>query len=57
MATKLLLLLATILLTLDARLRLTPRLGPDSLGSMALHIVAVTVISVLFVAVGVGIPL
>ena len=49
--------MATNLIALDARLRLTPRLGPDSQGSMALHIVAVTVISVLFVAVGVGIRL
>jgi len=51
---KLLLLLATILLALHARLRLIPRLTAATLPALAAHIVAVTFLSVLFVLVGVG---
>ena len=53
-AAKLLLLAITIAFALDARLRLIPRLSEKNLASMAWHIVPVTVVSVLFVAVGVA---
>jgi len=49
---KLSLLLATILLALDARLRIIPKLTEDNLISLAYHIIPVTIISVLFVVVG-----
>lgn len=51
---KLVLLLLTLLLALDARLRLIPRLTPERLPAMAWHIIPVTVISVLFIATGVA---
>jgi putative copper export protein len=44
---------ATALLAADARLRIIPRLTPDRLGTLAWHIIPVTVVSVLFVVVGV----
>jgi putative copper export protein len=50
------LLVLTIALALHARLRLIPRLRPASLGLLAAHIVAVTIIAVLFVVVGVAMP-
>ncbi len=53
-AAKLLLLLVTIVLAADARLRLIPRLNDDRLTAMAWHIVPVTIVSVLFVAAGVA---
>lgn len=52
-AFKLALLLLTVVLALDARLRIIPRLGPHNLRSLAWHIIPVTVVSVLFVAAGV----
>jgi putative copper export protein len=51
---KLSLLGLTALFAVDARLRIIPRLGPHNLHSLAWHIVPVTVISVLFVVVGVS---
>ncbi len=51
---KLILLLLTVLLATDARLRLIPRLSADTLPAMARRIATVTVIAVLFVAVGVS---
>ena len=51
---KLGLLALTLLLALDARFRVVPKLSSANLVDMALHIVAVTVISVLFVLVGVS---
>jgi putative copper export protein len=51
---KLSLLGLTALFAVDARLRIIPRLGPHNLQSLAWHIVPVTVISVLFVVVGVS---
>lgn len=51
---KLGLLAATIALAADARLRIIPNLTPERLGELAWHIVAVTVIAVVFVVVGVG---
>jgi putative copper export protein len=51
---KLILLALTVLLAVDARLRIIPRLSPSTLPAMARRIVAVTVVSVLFVAVGVS---
>lgn len=51
---KLGLLLATFLLALDAKLRVLPRFDDSRLTDMAWHIVPVTVLSVLFVAVGVS---
>jgi putative copper export protein len=50
---KLGLLACTALLAVDARLRIIPRLTPEKLGSLAFHIIPVTVLSVLFVLVGV----
>jgi putative copper export protein len=52
--TKLGLMAITIALAADARLRIIPNLTVDRLHSLAWHIVAVTVISVLFVVVGVS---
>lgn len=52
---KLALLAATILLAVDARLRLVPHLDASRLPALAWHIVAVTVIAVLMLIVGVGI--
>jgi putative copper export protein len=51
---KLSLLGLTALLALDARLRVIPRLTPHNLHSLAWHIIPVTVISVMFVVVGVS---
>jgi putative copper export protein len=51
---KLLLLLLTVLIALDARLRLIPRLSTETLPAMARRIVAVTLLSVLFVVTGVS---
>lgn len=51
---KLALLLATVLLALDARLRIIPRLSAETLPGMAYRIALVTVLSVLFVLVGVS---
>jgi putative copper export protein len=50
---KLGLLLLTAVLAADARLRIIPNLGREGLASLAWHIIPVTVISVLFVVVGV----
>ena len=51
---KLLLLAATLALAVDARLRIIPRLTEDRLISLAWHIIPVTVLSVLYVVVGVA---
>ena len=51
---KLLLLATTVAFALDARLRLIPRLSEKTLGALAWHIVPVTIVSVLFVVVGVS---
>lgn len=53
-AAKLTLLGLTVLFALDARFRVIPNLSKDNLIDMALHIVPVTIISVLFVIVGVS---
>ena len=52
---KLVLLGLTLVLAMDARLRLIPKLDASRLVSLAAHILAVTLISVLFVIVGIGI--
>jgi putative copper export protein len=52
---KLVLLLCTVGLAVHARLRLVPRLSAETLPVLAWHIVAVTVLSVAFVFVGIGI--
>jgi putative copper export protein len=51
---KLGLLLATLLLAIDARQRIIPNLTEENLLPLAYHIIPVTVISVLFVIVGVS---
>lgn len=51
---KLLLLATTVGFALDARLRLIPKLSEKNLGALAWHIVPVTIVSVLFVVVGVS---
>lgn len=51
---KLSLLAATLLLAADARLRIIPRLSPETLPVLARRIVLVTFISVLFVVTGVA---
>lgn len=51
---KLSLLGLTVGLALDARLRIIPRLRADNLKALAWHIVPVTIVSVLFVVVGVS---
>jgi putative copper export protein len=53
-ACKLLLVILSLLLALDARLRLIPTLSPATLPALAWHILAITLLSVLFVGVGVG---
>jgi putative copper export protein len=53
-AAKLLLLALTVILAIDARVRLIPKLSVNNLCSLAWHIVPVTVIAVLFVVVGVS---
>ncbi len=53
-AAKIVLLVVTVGFALDARLRLIPKLSQDILTAMAWHIVPVTVVSVLFVFVGVA---
>jgi putative copper export protein len=49
---KLILLLSTILLALNARFRLIPNLTIKTLPILTVHIIAVTIISMLFVATG-----
>ena len=49
---KLLLLITTILFALHARLRLIPNLTKETLPLLATHVVAVTVVAVLFVVTG-----
>ena len=51
---KLGLLAATVALAAHARLRVIPHLTTENLGTLAWHIVAVTLISVAFVVTGVG---
>jgi len=51
---KLLLLATTVAFALDARLRILPRLSERNLVALAWHIVPVTLVSVLFVVVGVS---
>jgi putative copper export protein len=51
---KLILLLLTIIFAADARLRIIPNLNENNLSSLAWHIIPVTIISVLFVIVGVS---
>ena len=53
-ACKLLLVIFSLLLALDARLRIIPALSPKTLPALAWHILAITVLAVLFVGVGVG---
>ncbi len=50
--TKIILLILTVSLALDARLRIIPKLGRDNLGALAWHIIPVTILSVAFVYVG-----
>jgi len=51
---KLMLLGATAILAIDARLRIIPKLSERNLCSLAWHIIPVTVISVMFMVVGVS---
>ena len=53
-AVKLALLTTTVMLALDARFRIIPKLSADTLPVMARRIVLVTLVSVLFVATGVS---
>jgi putative copper export protein len=53
-AIKLMLLAATVALAMHARLRLIPRLTPERLPLMAVHIIGVTILSLLFLYTGVG---
>jgi len=52
---KFILLGVTLLLAIHARLRLVPKLNQNNLRMLTMHILAVTVIAVLFVVVGVSI--
>jgi len=54
-AAKLILLAATVALALHARLRLIPQLNAARLNLLAFHIFAVTILSIAFLVVGVGI--
>ncbi len=51
---KLSLLLATVLLAVDARFRVIPRLSRENLTDMAWHIIGVTILAVVFVISGVS---
>ena len=53
-ALKILLLAITVFTALDARLRIIPRLSVETLPAMARRVILVTVVSVLFVLVGVS---
>ena len=50
---KLILLLLTLVLAIHARLFLIPKLSGDNLGSMALHIILITIIALLMMYLGV----
>ncbi|HEX9880670.1 MAG TPA: CopD family protein [Candidatus Binatia bacterium] len=52
---KFILLAATLVLAGHARLRIHPRLGPDNLSLLAVHIVTITLLSILFLIAGVAI--
>ena len=52
---KFVLLGATLLLAVHARLKIHPRLGPDNLGVLAIHVVGITLLSILLLIVGVAI--
>ncbi len=52
--TKLALLAITVTFAVDARLRVIPRLSEETLDSLAWHIIPVTIVSVVFVVVGVA---
>lgn len=51
---KLCVLVATVVLAVDARLRIIPKLTEDRLVSLAWHIIPVTLLSVLYVLIGVS---
>lgn len=51
---KLGLLCLTFMLAIDARLRVIPKLSGDNIRDLALHVIPVTIISTLFVFVGVS---
>jgi putative copper export protein len=51
---KVILLVLTLALALHARLRVIPRLNAERLPTLAAHVILVTILSVLFVVVGVG---
>lgn len=53
-ATKLTLLAVTFGFAIDARLRIIPNLTPEKLPALAWHVIPVTIVSVLFVIVGVA---
>jgi len=51
---KLTLLVLTVGLAVDARVRIIPKIGSDNLKTLALHIILITIVSVFFVIIGVG---
>mgnify|MGYP000660057215 FL=1 len=51
---KLGLLALTAMLAIDARLRIIPKLSPQNINALAWHIIPVTIVSILFVFVGVS---
>ena len=53
-AVKLAVLMLTVILAVDARVRIIPRLRSENLPALAWHVIPVTVLSVLFVVIGVG---
>ena len=54
---KILLLFITLGLAIHARLRIVPNLSKDNLQILAIHIIAVSIVGVLFVLVGISIRL
>ncbi|MDY6828677.1 MAG: CopD family protein [Pseudomonadota bacterium] len=54
-STKLILMLITVVLAIDARLRVIPKLDAGRLRSLAYHVYAVTAVAVVFVVIGVSI--
>ena len=52
---KFILLGATVLLAAHAKLRIHPRLSPQNLGILAIHVVSITILSLLFLMTGIAI--
>ncbi len=52
--TKITLFALTVALAVDARVRIVSKISPDNMKTLAFHVILVTIISILFVIMGVG---